>query len=46
NPDGERVLVVYNRDTRERHFRVVDGDRELALTLPPSGASTLVWRQE
>lgn len=46
NPDGERVLVVYNRDTRERHCRVVDGENEIALALPASGASTLVWRQE
>ncbi|EPP2962865.1 hypothetical protein ACUNXU_003374, partial [Salmonella enterica subsp. enterica serovar Chester] len=23
-----------------------DGDKEIALTLPPSGASTLLWRQE
>ncbi|EBL4643737.1 lysosomal glucosyl ceramidase-like type III secretion effector SrfJ [Salmonella enterica subsp. enterica serovar Derby] len=46
NPDGERVLVVYNRDVQERRCRVLDGDKEIALTLPPSGASTLLWRQE
>ncbi len=38
--DGERVLVVYNRDV-ERRCRVLDGDKEIALTLP-SGASTLL----
>lgn len=46
NPDGERVLVVYNHDMRERRCRVLDGGKEISLILPPSGACTLVWPEE
>lgn len=45
NPDGERVLVVYNRESNARSCRVVDGDKEYRLTLPGQGAATLIWRQ-
>lgn len=44
NPDGERVLVVYNRSEQTKTCRVVVDERETRLTLPGHGASTLVWR--
>lgn len=44
NPDGERVLVVFNHGTEARQCRVVDGDMETPLTLDGGAVATLVWR--
>ncbi|MGI7008369.1 glycoside hydrolase family 30 protein [Citrobacter braakii] len=46
NPDGERVLVIYNREAGEKSCRVVEGDKEYQVTLPGYGVATLLWREE
>lgn len=43
HPDGERVLVVYNRSGESREWRVVDGTRETTLSLNAGSVCTLVW---
>ncbi|WP_297197632.1 glycoside hydrolase family 30 beta sandwich domain-containing protein [uncultured Pluralibacter sp.] len=43
HPDGERVLVVYNRSGEIRQCRIVDGARETMLTLNAGSVCTLVW---
>lgn len=43
NPDGERVLVVYNPEPREKSCRIMEGEKEYRLTLPGQGVATLTW---
>lgn len=44
NPDGERVLVVFNHGAEARQCRVVEGDMETPLVLDGWSAATLTWR--
>ncbi|MGX9334430.1 glycoside hydrolase family 30 protein (plasmid) [Klebsiella grimontii] len=43
NPDGERVLVVFNHGAEARCCRVVDGEWETQLELNGWSAATLIW---
>ena len=44
NPDGTKVLIVFNTDFEERAFTVVDKDRRFASKLPGFSAATFVYR--
>ncbi|XID92422.1 carbohydrate-binding protein [Paenibacillaceae bacterium WGS1546] len=43
NPDGSKVLVVYNEKTADNTFKVKWGDQSFTYTLPAKSAATFVW---
>ena len=44
NPDGRRVLVVYNTAASATHFAVASGGHAFTYTLPPAATVTFTWR--
>jgi len=44
NPDGSKVLIVSNRTSDEKTFKVKDGDKSFDYTIPGEGAVTFVWK--
>lgn len=45
NPDGSKVLVVYNHSEQEQSFRMIDGENEAAITLRGMEIITVVWNE-
>ncbi len=43
NPDGSKVLVIYNEKTADNTFKVKWGNQSFAYTLPAKSAATFVW---
>ena len=43
NPDGSRVLVLFNRSDAELSFRVLEHGKALRHTIPAHSAMTLHW---
>jgi glucosylceramidase len=43
NPDGSKVVLVFNNSSRSESFAVKSGRRSFRHTLPPQAAATFVW---
>lgn len=43
NPDGKRVLILYNNSSQDKAFRIVEGDMEGELNLKAEQTATLTW---
>lgn len=43
NPDGQKVLIVLNKDTNSQTFSIKQGTKHAAATLGAGGVATYVW---
>ena len=43
NPDGEKVLLVYNRNSADQNVSVNWGDQSFAYNVPGRSAATFTW---